>query len=59
MVGDKASDIEAAKRAHIEMTILVESGHSLSAASKAEADFVVPDLKAAAALIISMKKRSN
>lgn len=58
MVGDKASDIEAAKGAHVQMTILVESGHHLSAASKAEADFVTSNLKAAAELIISMENRS-
>lgn len=36
MVGDNADDIEAAKEAHVEMAILVESGHHLSAAQKSK-----------------------
>lgn len=57
MVRDKASDIGAAKRAHVQMTILVESSHHLSAVSKFQADFVTLNLKAAAELIISMGKK--
>lgn len=57
MVGDKASDIGAAKRVYVQMTILVDSGHRLNAVSKAKADFVTLNQKAAAELIISMKKK--
>jgi D-glycero-D-manno-heptose 1,7-bisphosphate phosphatase len=48
LIGDKASDIEAAKRAGVGFSVLVESGHKFTAETQALADLVVPDLLAAA-----------
>ena len=45
MVGDKASDIGAARAAGVKTAILVESGQSFNAETIALADFVCPSLK--------------
>lgn len=44
LVGDKASDIAAGRAAGVGHCVLVESGHELSAASRAAADAVYADL---------------
>lgn len=51
MIGDKLSDIQAGRRAGIGCTVLVESGHAVSAPTRAEADLVVADLLAAARML--------
>ena len=44
LVGDKASDIAAGRAAGVGHCVLVESGHAVSAASRAAADAVYADL---------------
>jgi D-glycero-D-manno-heptose 1,7-bisphosphate phosphatase len=46
MVGDKASDLEAARAAGVPRRYLVRSGHALSRTEEAAADAVFDDLKA-------------
>ncbi len=48
LIGDKLSDIQAGRRAGVGMTALVESGHALDDAARAQADIVAPDLLQAA-----------
>lgn len=48
LIGDKASDIEAGKRAGVGLTIIVESGHKIDSADRLEADLVKSDLLEAA-----------
>lgn len=52
LVGDKLSDIQAGKRAGLQLTVIVESGHQLDAAARAAADSVAPDLLGAARAIV-------
>lgn len=51
LIGDKASDIEAGRRAGVGRCVLVSSGHALDDAARAAADACLPDLAAAAAWV--------
>lgn len=59
LIGDKISDIEAAERAGVPRTVLVESGHSISAATRALAQHVAPNLLAAAQLLMTQEKQTS
>lgn len=48
LIGDKASDIQAGRRAGVGRCVLVESGHELDAAARQDADAAVPGLAEAA-----------
>lgn len=52
LVGDKLSDIQAGRRAGVHRAVLVESGHAVEPAARAEADLVVLDLLAAARALV-------
>ncbi len=53
MIGDKLSDVQAGKRAHVGRTIVVESGHDLGQVVRHEADMVAANLLAAARALTS------
>lgn len=47
LIGDKLSDLQAGKRAGVGRNVLVQSGHQVTSATRAEADLVAVDLLAA------------
>jgi D-glycero-D-manno-heptose 1,7-bisphosphate phosphatase len=53
MIGDKLSDIQAGKRAGVNRTALVESGHKVEPAARLESDLVAANLLAAARILTS------
>lgn len=52
LIGDKRSDVQAGKRSGVGRTVIVESGHQVGLAERAEADFVAVNLLAAVRQLI-------
>jgi D-glycero-D-manno-heptose 1,7-bisphosphate phosphatase len=57
LIGDKAADIEAGRRAGVAASILVRTGLGESEIARAEADFVADDLSAAVAWILQRAQK--
>lgn len=54
LIGDKHSDVQAGKRSGVGRTVIVESGHQVGLAARAEADFIAENLLAAARMLTSL-----